>query len=175
MPNRSTVRAGRIAACMIVLSFGLLLSIPSASAATSEVMARPGQMGVVPSNSTCVLPVAHGPTSCTQAATLWFNSKAYGYGSGTQFVATTPVGQQVRSLAISNLAGYTFLGRGAGKGQAVKNNAAAGSNNNGNPIYVNVWYNSGFKGARDGIRPATTRNLAATKNDDASLNVLYRT
>jgi hypothetical protein len=111
---------------------------------------------------------------CSESATLWYNSIAYGLGSGTTFTQTTPVGGTVVSLAISNLAGYTFISSGAGQGQPVKNNAAASTNNNGNSAtYVNVWFNSGFKGAKDQVPPATTKNLVATKNDNASLNTAY--
>ena len=90
------------------------------------------------------------------------------------FRTTTAVGRQVTPLAYSNLAGYRFLGNGAGKGQGVKNNAAAGTNNNGRVVVVNVWYNSGFSGPVDTINPAITKNLTVTKNENASLNVGYR-
>lgn len=145
------------------------------AAAVDGVTVGPGDTGVAPTSyATCVQPVTGASVGCSEAATLWYNSIAYGLGSGTKFTQTTPVGRTLVSLAISNLAGYTFQGSGAGQGQAVKNNAAASTNNNGNSAtYVSVWFNSGFKGAKDLIPPATTKNLVATKNDNASLNVSY--
>jgi hypothetical protein len=147
----------------------------AASPAAADELA--GSDGVIPEprGVTCVAPIASRPSvACTQAATLWFNSKSLGLGSGTMFRTVTAVGRQVTPLAYSNLAGYRFLGNGAGKGQGVKNNAAAGTNNNGRVVVVNVWYEFGFSGPVDTINPAITKNLTVTKNENASLNVGYR-
>lgn len=161
----------------IAISAGILAFAggTSSAAAAGGVEVSPGDASIIPTAyATCVQPVTGRSVGCTQAATLWYNSIAYGLGSGTKFSKTTPVGSTLVTLAISDLAGYTFLSSGSGQGQAVKNNAAASSNNNGDSAtYVNVWFNSGFKGAMDQIPPSTTKNLVATKNEDASLNISY--
>jgi len=168
-------------AVVALLSAGT--GVANAAQNDDSVQTRPGSLDIIGASTsgattfavTCVQPVTGRPVGCTQAATLWYNSKAYGYGSGTKFSRTTPVGSQLVSLAVSDLAGYTFQTPGeAGYGKPVKNNAAASTNNNGDSAtYINVWYNSGFKGAKDQIPPATTKDLVATKNNDASLNVSY--
>lgn len=157
------------------------VGVSNAAQNADAVQAEPGSLSIIGGSgattyaATCVQPVTGRAVGCTQAATLWYNSKAYGYGSGTKFSRTTPVGSQLVSLAVSDFAGYTFQTPGeAGYGKPVKNNAAASTNNNGDSAtYVNIWFNSGFKGAKDQIPPATTKDLVATKNENASLSISY--
>ncbi|WP_328750787.1 peptidase inhibitor family I36 protein [Streptomyces sp. NBC_00285] len=71
---------------------------------------------------------------------------------------------------VSNLAGYTFLSSGTGKGQAVKNNAASFWNASPDSI-ATVFYLSNFGGACDTFAPmASTDKLARTYNENASFD-----
>jgi hypothetical protein len=149
------------------------LSVGPAASPTSQ--SGDNQAVDAAESALCVLPAGGGSVSCKTKGALFYNSRAYGYGSGTMWIKESPVGTQVRLLAISNLAGYKFISRGAGQGQYVKNNAAAGQNPNGRGLSMTVWYNSGFKGARDSIPAATTKDLVATKNENASLDLNYVT
>lgn len=73
--------------------------------------------------------------------------------------------------AVSDFAGYTFRTPGAGYGQAVKNNAASAWNRD--PFAtVRVYYNRNYMGPADDVRPKAWRNLADTKNDNASFRWL---
>jgi hypothetical protein len=74
-----------------------------------------------------------------------------------------------RGSSVSNLAGYTFLTSGTGKGQPVKNNAASFNNLSVDNI-ATVFYNSGYSGACDTFAPLTaTDRLHNTYNENASL------
>lgn len=162
---------------------GLAVLNPSASpppaptySVTAPSLKPVGSGGMRAQAAYCAVPTNGSPTDCTEMATLWYNSSGYGYGSGIAFTQTSPAGGNVYPLQVYDLAPYTFRSAGAGQGQAVKNNAAASTNNNsGSYIYVDVWFNSGYKGPVDSIPPATTRDLVATKNEDASLNTVYFT
>jgi hypothetical protein len=62
---------------------------------------------------------------------------------------------------------YEFRGAGNGKGKCVKNNAASVWNRTGKTVWV--FYNSGYGGASQKIKPGQKVNLNATlKNDNAS-------
>ncbi len=88
---------------------------------------------------------------------FYYNSSQYGYGSVADFYWMT-----------GNLAGYKFLGTGAGKGQYVKNNAAA-CHNTDNYMDGRVYYNSGLTGKYDQFATNAKRNLSsALKNENAS-------
>jgi hypothetical protein len=88
---------------------------------------------------------------------FYYNSAKYGYGS----LFDTDTG-------IANLAGYRFLSSGNGKGQYVKNNAAACYNTN-NYVYGIVFFNSNFTGDRDIFVPNEKRDLVYfLKNENAS-------
>ncbi|MCX4566305.1 peptidase inhibitor family I36 protein [Streptomyces albogriseolus] len=66
-----------------------------------------------------------------------------------------------------SLNGYTFLGEGAGKGQAVKNNAASAGNLA--AYSVEIYYNSNLAGACDSIPPyGKAYRLVNTYNNNAS-------
>ncbi|MFE9497333.1 hypothetical protein [Streptomyces collinus] len=74
-----------------------------------------------------------------------------------------------RGTDVPNLAGYTFLTSGAGKGRPVKNNAASFNNLSVDSI-ATVFYNSGYSGACDTFAPLTaTDRLRNTYNENASL------
>ncbi|MCX5051291.1 MULTISPECIES: hypothetical protein [unclassified Streptomyces] len=74
-----------------------------------------------------------------------------------------------RGTSVSNLAGYTFLTSGAGKGVAVKNNAASFSNQSIDNI-ATVFFNSGYSGACDTFAPLTAADrLHNTYNENASM------
>lgn len=168
------------AAVLTGLSLFSLPATPSPPPSPVKVVApslNPVHSGQVhPDASYCAVPTNGSPTDCTEMATLWYNSSRYGYGSGTGFTQSNPAGSTVYPLQVSNLAGFTFSASGAGQGQYLKNNAAASTNNNSSSyIYVDVWYNSGYHGPVDSIPPATTRDLVATKNEDASLGTVYFT
>ncbi len=68
---------------------------------------------------------------------------------------------------VSNFAGYTFIGPGAGAGTGVKNNAASVTNKNGLRS-ATVYYNSNYVGASDYVAAWTSMNLSATYNNNAS-------
>lgn len=71
---------------------------------------------------------------------------------------------------INDFAGYVFVGPGAGKGQPVKNNAAAAKNRDAT-FTARIWFNSNQKGIYDNIGPSTScRNLVNTYNENASLS-----
>ncbi len=63
---------------------------------------------------------------------LYYNSAEYGYGSFSDFHRDN----------VADLAPYKYLSSGNGKGQYVKNNAAAVWNNNG--LSSGLYYNSNF-------------------------------
>ncbi|MET8826787.1 hypothetical protein ABZX40_09325 [Streptomyces sp. NPDC004610] len=89
------------------------------------------------------------------------------YNSGLAGSRTTFVGFDHYSLN-----GYTFLGSGAGKGQAVKNNAASAVNLA--PYNLVIYFNSNLAGACDSLPPFRSTNdgpgqrLQNTYNDNAS-------
>ena len=70
-----------------------------------------------------------------------------------------------------DFAGDRFLSAGAGKGQAVKNNAASAWNRDG--VRMRVYYNENFSGPYDEIPAGQAENLVNTWNDNASLNWIY--
>lgn len=74
---------------------------------------------------------------------------------------------------VSDLAPYRFIAPGAGAGTPVKNNAASARNRDGY-FTARVYYNSGYAGPADDVRPLTWRNLADTYNDNASFNWCHR-
>ncbi len=88
---------------------------------------------------------------------FYYNSSTLGYGSVSDF-----------AYAQANLTGYKFLTYGPGKGQYVKNNAAA-SYNRSPDYYARVYYNSNFAGKYDTIDRLWKGNLIpALKNENAS-------
>ncbi|MFE5139668.1 peptidase inhibitor family I36 protein [Streptomyces fagopyri] len=90
---------------------------------------------------------------------LFYNSNRA--GSSTYFDAN-----------VSDLAGYTFLTSGTGKGVSVKNNAASALNDS--PGIVTVYYNSGYVGACDTLSAyAISDKLHYTYNNDASFRWDY--
>lgn len=76
-----------------------------------------------------------------------------------------------RSLQYSLNYGTSSCQSSSGKGQQVKNNAAAVGNNL--TADVRVYYNSGYSGPSDTIGAGNNRNLSSTlKNDNASQKIL---
>ncbi|MFF7973631.1 hypothetical protein [Streptomyces sp. NPDC007905] len=74
-----------------------------------------------------------------------------------------------RGSSVSNLAGYTFVTSGAGRGLPVKNNAVSFNNLSVDNI-ATVFYNNGYSGACDTFAPLTaTDRLHNTYNENASL------
>lgn len=68
---------------------------------------------------------------------------------------------------VADFAGKVFKGPGAGKGQAVKNNAASACNTH--PTYsAVVYFNSHYSGKADVIPPNDCENLRNTNNENAS-------
>ncbi|MER8018014.1 peptidase inhibitor family I36 protein [Streptomyces griseoluteus] len=65
-----------------------------------------------------------------------------------------------------NFAGEVFTEAGAGKGQAVKNNAASADNWGGRT--ARVFYNSNYAGVYDDVKAHGWRNLSNTYNQNAS-------
>jgi hypothetical protein len=121
--------------------------------------------------ATAGLVLGTAPQSQAYASLTCPNSETYCmvfyYNSGTAGSRTVFVGFDHYSLN-----GYTFLGDGAGKGQAVKNNAASAINLA--PYNLVIYYNSNLAGACDAI-PAfkSTDNgpggrLQKTYNNNAS-------
>jgi hypothetical protein len=109
-------------------------------------------------------PVAHADAATTcpdhedDCASFYYNSNQG--GSWTVF----------RGDGVANLAGYTFLASGTGKGQPVKNNAASFWNMSVNSI-ATVFFNSNYSGACDTFAPlADTDRLARTYNENASFD-----
>ncbi|MEU4170859.1 hypothetical protein AB0F46_28765 [Streptomyces sp. NPDC026665] len=100
------------------------------------------------------------PTSETYCMEFYYNSGLS--GSRTLFVGFDHY----------SLNGYTFLGAGAGKGSAVKNNAASATNMS--RYDLNIYFNSNLAGACDSIPPFGTTNtgpndrLVKTYNNNAS-------
>ncbi len=92
---------------------------------------------------------------------FYYNSSTYGYGSFSDFAADKP-----------NLAGYHFLSTGKGKGQYVKNNAAAVRNTEYN-YFAYVYFNSNYVGVTDRVEKHQTRNLYNTKNENASFRYAF--
>ncbi|MEU7375425.1 peptidase inhibitor family I36 protein [Streptomyces albidoflavus] len=68
---------------------------------------------------------------------------------------------------VSDFAGYTFKGAGAGSGTAVKNNAASAQNLQ-TGLVARVYFNSNYGGVYDNVAPTSWRNLSNTYNDNAS-------
>ncbi|WP_158239023.1 peptidase inhibitor family I36 protein [Streptomyces barkulensis] len=68
---------------------------------------------------------------------------------------------------VSDFAGYTYKGAGAGAGQQVKNNAASAQNLQTN-LVARVYYNSNYGGVYDNVQPTSWRNLSNTYNENAS-------
>ncbi|MFD5517661.1 peptidase inhibitor family I36 protein [Streptomyces sp. NPDC127066] len=108
---------------------------------------------------------ATASTGCNASGThngcirLFYNSDRA--GSSTYFDAN-----------VSDLAGYTFLTSGTGKGNAVKNNAASALNDS--PTMVTIYYNSGYVGACDTLSAyAISDKLHYTYNNDASFRWDY--
>lgn len=105
-------------------------------------------------------------------ATLSFNSQANinagaaktgpsGLGSETGFANTQ-----------KDLAGFTFLSDGNGKGAAVKNQAAHIFNNTGSYalVFINSYTYSGcWCGTAEMARPGNSGDLTVTHNNDAAL------
>ncbi|WP_326773947.1 peptidase inhibitor family I36 protein [Streptomyces sp. NBC_01445] len=91
------------------------------------------------------------------------NCGVFYYNSGREGSFTA-----FRGSSVSNLSGYTFLTSGAGKGVAVKNNAA--SFYNASDQIATVFYSSGYGGACDTFAKfAATDRLHYTYNENASL------
>ncbi|MFD9508854.1 peptidase inhibitor family I36 protein [Streptomyces mirabilis] len=73
---------------------------------------------------------------------------------------------------VSDLASYTFLTSGTGKGLVVKNNAASALNDS--PYPATVFYNSNYGGACDTLTAyAIADRLHNTYNNDASFKLNY--
>ncbi|MFF0218686.1 peptidase inhibitor family I36 protein [Streptomyces vinaceus] len=68
---------------------------------------------------------------------------------------------------IPNLAGETFSTIANGEGQPVKNNAASAQN--ASSYCYRVYYNSNYSGPSDTVAAYSSRNLANTYNDNASV------
>lgn len=90
---------------------------------------------------------------------LYRNSAAYGYGSFADFWLPVPT---------FNGTGHKFLSTGAGKGELVWNNAAHARNRESGRT-MRVYVNSNYLGAYDSIPASSRKDLANTKNDNASL------
>jgi hypothetical protein len=111
-----------------------------------------------------VAPIAHAearescPTWANDCAVFYYNS---GFsGSRTAFT----------NDGVPNLAGYTYLSSGSGKGQTVKNNAASFWNASVDHI-ATVFFNSNYSGACDTFAPlADADKLARTYNENASFD-----
>ncbi|MFJ4773228.1 peptidase M23 [Streptomyces uncialis] len=81
---------------------------------------------------------------------------------------------------ISNLAGYTFSGPGAGAGTAVKNNAASATFRADNNFYASsgsIFFNSGYSGPCDQLMSMEngikfSPRLVRTYNDNASVKIV---
>ncbi len=86
----------------------------------------------------------------------YHNSKAYGYGSFSDFSGDSP-----------NLAGYRFLTKAKGRGEYVKNNAAAAKNME-YGYFVRVYFNSNYSGRTDRVEARQTRDLYYIMNENAS-------
>ncbi len=114
-------------------------------------------VGVVAPASAYTYPQFRSGTMETSEFGFFYNSQEYGYGSVSDFWN-----------AVSNLSGYKFLGTGAGKGQYVKNNAAAVYNADPD-VKARVYYNSNYSGKYDTIDQNWKGNLlVALKNENAS-------
>lgn len=121
----------------------------------------------IPAAAAAVLgmaPMAHAEARATcpdwekDCAVFYYNSNKE--GSRTAFTHD----------GVANLAGYTFLSSGAGKGLAVKNNAASFWNASVDSI-ATVFYRSNYDGACDTFAPlADTNRLAKTYNENASFD-----
>lgn len=121
----------------------------------------------IPAAAVAVLgmaPMAHAESreNCPDwekdCAVFYFNSN--NQGSHTAFTRD----------GVANLAGYTFLSSGAGKGQPVKNNAASFWNASVDSI-ATVFFNSNYGGACDTFAPlADADRLARTYNENASFD-----
>jgi hypothetical protein len=93
---------------------------------------------------------------------FYYNSAQYGYGSSSDF-----------EYAVRDLVGYKFLSSGSGKGQYVKNNAAAGWNTF-NYAAARVYYNSNYGGFYDTFLANEKGNLISPlKNENASMSWVY--
>ncbi|MFF3648602.1 peptidase inhibitor family I36 protein [Streptomyces sp. NPDC002181] len=71
---------------------------------------------------------------------------------------------------IPNLAGETFSTIATGEGQPVKNNAASAQN--ASSYCYRVYYNSNYSGPSDTVAAYSSRNLANTYNDNASVRAM---
>jgi len=121
--------------------------------------------------ATAGLVLGMAPQSQASAGLTCSDSNAYCmvfyYNSGLSGSRTVFVGFDHYSLN-----NYTFLGSGAGKGQAVKNNAA--SVENFSAYSVNIYYNSNLAGACDAIpawgdtNTGPNNRLVRTYNNNAS-------
>jgi murein DD-endopeptidase MepM/ murein hydrolase activator NlpD len=90
---------------------------------------------------------------------LYYNSDQE--GSVSDFTGSIP------DYGDSQPSCYEFKGAGNGKGDCVKNDAAAAWNRTSNPVAV--YYNSNYGGARQGIAAGAKVNLNPTlKNENAS-------
>lgn len=112
---------------------------------------------LVPITGTGTASAAVGNGYCDRDVELcfYYNSERYGWGSGIDFDAS-----------VRDLAGYRFKSPGNGRGQLVKNNAAAVWNKRGQA--ARVYYNSGYGGVSDYVAPRTVRDLDVTANENAS-------
>ncbi len=77
--------------------------------------------------------------------------------------------------SVSNLRGYKFDRSGAGAGLPVKNNAASAELRfpgcSPSQCYIRVYVNSGYLGYYDQVGANSWRNLADTKNNNASVQM----
>ncbi len=87
---------------------------------------------------------------------FYYNSERYGWGSGIDFNAN-----------VADLAGYKFKSPGNGRGEPVKNGAAAVWNKRPSTA-ARVYFNSNWGGVSDYVAPNTVRDLDVTKNENAS-------
>lgn len=96
---------------------------------------------------------------------LYYNSWQLGYGSGSDFSGS------VRDYGSTQPQCYEFRGPGNGRGQCVKNHAAAYWNRTSHN--VQVYVNSGWRGSYITIPPGAYGNLPSwLKNNEASHKVL---
>ncbi|MYV41358.1 hypothetical protein GT030_21445 [Streptomyces sp. SID1328] len=93
----------------------------------------------------------------------------YGSGqSGAKFTRAYDDNSAKITLAIPDLAGYTFDSSGSGAGQAVKNNAAS-AEIYGSHCSMWVYYNSNYGGNIDYFGDSSYGQLWYTYNQNASL------
>lgn len=97
----------------------------------------------------------------------YFHSKQYGFGSVSDFKGS------VANYGTNPATCYVFKGKTAGKGKCIKNNAAAVWNRTGKT--VRVYFNTGYKGKHQDIKPGFHGNLNSTlKNENASHKIITK-